>query len=213
MKINEIQKCIELCRKLIDGKYSISVKWVILQYWTFFERHQLIVDGMALNRFWEIGDKVVEGFLEWERWMKEDVGHEPTPILIESEVPREVRKALVILNDAMTKALEKTKLLYYNLSLKIPSDALYRWMNPIQFHVVGSDEEATRLAIESRIRLEIEERELAKEKKKIEKTSQNIEEPKEKPRQPNPFASDGFGTLWGSEEEGIKPPHGRVKIY
>ena len=214
MKVNETQKCIELCKKLMNGRYSNFVKWVIWQYWTFFDNHQALIDGMALNRLWEVGGKVIQDFLERERWMKEDVGHEPVPILIENEIPPEIKKALHILNDGMQKALRNSKLIYYNLSLKIPSEALQRWLNPIEFYIVESREEATRLSMTSRIRLEIiEKMESEKRAKKTEKDSEvkGINEQGSGAKQGNPYASDGFGDLIGERPDGIRPVGNRGK--
>jgi hypothetical protein len=213
MKKNDyLISCINLCENLLDKGYSNEIEAVLLQYWIFFRHHKILLEGYEVGQLGPVSDGVIKDFLEGEAMWEEVHGHALIPILIRDKVPQAVWKALQILEDGASRALLGSRLIYYTVSLKVPFRSLHRWMNPVGYFVVESEEARMRLGIESQIRLEMAEKELAKKEKMIEKPQVIQEEQKEKPRQPNPFASDSWGTLQGEPSDEPILPTNRVKI-
>lgn len=209
-KDDYLKSCIELCEKLLSKEYPVEIEGVVIRYWRFFKNHKILMDAFEVGRFWDVVGGVIQDFLEVEDMWSGSTGHELIPILIRDEVPQQVWKAFHIFEDGMRRALEGSRLLYYALSLKLPSGSLKRWMNPVPFYVVNSEAERLHLVVESMVQVEIEEREIAKNKKPVVK--QSIERMEQKPSYGNPFESDRYGTLQGELPDGDILPTNKVKI-
>ena len=157
-----LRACLRLCEEMAKRKgVSVAAAVVFSEYERFFKEHQALLDSLGIGKFREVVDKLVQDFKDREESLKA-IGFNPVPIIIEATEPPDTFQAIKILGEGSRKAFSECKILYYSVSLQIPDGAgmdyaqLSRWFRPVRYIVVANEEEAEKLAVKSRLKVEQE---------------------------------------------------------
>lgn len=97
-KDQTLRVCQDLCNRLLEGDYSMEVKMVLHNFKAFFEEHQALEDAVAVGRYQDFKNALMERFQKREKEY-EKLGFQPIPIIIKETTSKTVLDALQTLVD------------------------------------------------------------------------------------------------------------------
>jgi hypothetical protein len=154
-KDQTLRVCLDLCDRILEGNYSSEVRMAVLSFKIFFEEHQGLEDAVAVGRYWDYENALMERFMEREDWYRK-LGFMPIPVIVKETTPSSVLDALETLSEGGRRILDRWKIYYYSLSHFVPDDAMERWKHPCDCLIVDTVQEAEKLKSESLAKIEKE---------------------------------------------------------